>query len=110
MRILLDENVPVDVLPVLHAAGHRVESVNLLGWKGLGNGEVLARAVAGFDLLLTRDKDFDAAVVTSAVTTRFGVVLLTIPQQRGADYAAAFAAVWPADPADLIGKVTRLGP
>ena len=48
MRILLDENVPVDVIPVLRAAGHCAESVNFLGWKGLKNGEVLARAKADF--------------------------------------------------------------
>ncbi len=50
MRILLDENVPVDIIPVLLAAGHHPESVKFLGWKGLKNGEVLARAEAGLPL------------------------------------------------------------
>jgi uncharacterized protein DUF5615 len=35
MRILLDENVPVDLLPFLRAAGHTAESVNFVGWKGV---------------------------------------------------------------------------
>lgn len=35
MRILLDENVPVDILPVLHGAGIEAESVNFIGWKRL---------------------------------------------------------------------------
>jgi len=110
MRILLDENVPIDVIPVLRAAGHHAESVNFLGWKGLENGEVLARAKADFDLFLTRDKDFDAAYIASHVTARFGIVLLRIPQQRGPDYAVAFAGFWPAEPGCLVGEVTRLGP
>ena len=61
MRILLDENVPVDVLPVLRARGHEAESVNFLGWKGLKNGDLLARVQADYDLFVTRDKDFDSA-------------------------------------------------
>jgi predicted nuclease of predicted toxin-antitoxin system len=58
-RILLDENVPVDTLPVLGAAGIEAESVGFIGWKGLQNGELVNRAREQFDLLLTRDKDFD---------------------------------------------------
>jgi len=43
VKILLDENAPVDLLPVLRAAGHVAESVNFLGWKGLQNGDLLAK-------------------------------------------------------------------
>jgi Domain of unknown function (DUF5615) len=55
----LDENVPVDVLPVLRGAGHEAESVNFIGWKGLDNGVLITQAQQRFELLLTRDKDFD---------------------------------------------------
>ena len=109
MRILLDEDVPVDILSSLHAANHDAESVNFLGWKGLPNGELLKRAQAGFDLILPRDKDFDAGQLASFVTPVFGIVLLSIPQQRGPDYVAAFDKVWPVDASILIGKVTRIG-
>ena len=44
MRILLDENVPVDILPVLRGAGIEAESVNFIGWKRLQNGELVVRA------------------------------------------------------------------
>lgn len=42
MRILLDENVPVDILPVLRAADIEAESVNFIGWKRLQNGSFQA--------------------------------------------------------------------
>src|SRR5574341_2323717 len=103
MRILLDEDVPVDLLTPLRAGNHFVESVNFLGWKGLANGELLKRAQTDFDLILTRDKDFDSAQLEHFVTSAFGIVLLSIPQQRGPDYAAAFTQLWPADPSILIG-------
>jgi predicted nuclease of predicted toxin-antitoxin system len=109
MRILLDENVPVDVLEVLQASGHDAQSVNFVGLKGLQNGDLLKRARQQFDLLLTRDKDFTAEYLANHVTPTFGIVLLGIPQQRGLNYAAAFAKIWPPDPALLIGKVTALG-
>jgi predicted nuclease of predicted toxin-antitoxin system len=110
MKILLDEDVPVDILPVLRAAQQEAESVNFLGWKGLPNGELLARAQAGYDLFVTRDKDFEAEPLGRYVTPQFGIVLLAIRQQRGPDYAAVFAKLWPTDPSSLIGKVTQLGP
>jgi predicted nuclease of predicted toxin-antitoxin system len=108
MRILLDENVPVDLLPFLRSAEHTAESVNFIGWKGIKNGDLLTRERTDFDLFITRDKDFDAAQLGRYVTPQFGIVLLAIPQQRGPDYAAAFAALWPADPESLVGQTTRL--
>ncbi len=110
MRILLDENVPVDLLPFLRSAGHTVESVNFIGWKGIKNGDLLTRARADFDLFITRDKDFDASQLGRYVTPQFGIVLLAIPQQRGRDYADAFAALWPADAESLVGQTIRLPP
>jgi len=110
MKILLDENTPVDWLPVLRAAGHVAESVNFLGWKGLRNGDLLAKARAGYELFLTRDKDFDEIALGRYVTPIFGIVLLAIPQQRGPAYAAVFTSLWPPDPRTFLGKVTRLAP
>jgi len=110
MRILLDENVPVDIMAVLQACGHEPESVNCLGWKGMQNGEILLRASKDFDLFLTRDKDFDIEHLGRYAVGSFGVVLLSLRQQPGPAYAAAFAKIWPADSRALAGKVTLLGP
>lgn len=110
MKILLDENVPVEVLPVLHAAGYEADSVNFLSWKGLKNGALIQQAQSSYNLFLTRDKDFEGSALTRYITPDFGIVLLAIPQQRGPAYAEIFAALWPADPQTLVGQITRLVP
>ncbi len=54
MRILLDENL--DWRSGRDLPGHEVESVPLLGWAGIQNGELLRKAVeASFDVLVTMD-------------------------------------------------------
>lgn len=60
MRVLLDENIPVRLKREL--VGHRFASVNDadLGWKGIRNGVLLAKAEGRFDALLTADKNLYA--------------------------------------------------
>lgn len=53
MNILLDENLDWRLRRDL--PGHKVESVPLIGWAGLKNGALLAKAQKRFDLLLTMD-------------------------------------------------------
>ncbi|MDQ3413868.1 MAG: DUF5615 family PIN-like protein [Verrucomicrobiota bacterium] len=54
MRILLDENL--DWRLGRDLPGHQVESVPLLGWAGIQNGELLKKAVAErFEVLVTMD-------------------------------------------------------
>jgi hypothetical protein len=77
--------------------------------KGFQNGDLIEQARKQFDLLLTRDKDFTSEYLIGYVSAAFGVVLLVIPQQRGSEYAAAFAKVWPLEASSFLGKVTRLG-
>ena len=107
MRVLLDENVPVDILPVLRGTGIEAESVNFIGWKGLHNGELIMRAREQFHLLFTRDKDFDEEYLKKQITATFGIVLLAVPQQPGPAYAKAFARLCPSDLDYLVGRVTR---
>src|SRR6266571_3093298 len=56
MRLLLDENLDWRLRRDL--LDHQVESVPLIGWAGIENGELLRKAVeAGFDVLMTMDSN-----------------------------------------------------
>lgn len=56
MRILLDESVPVQVREALH--DQSVSTAVEMGWRGIGNGELLDRAEAeGFELVILADKN-----------------------------------------------------
>ena len=68
MRLLLDESVPHRLKRSL--PGHAVRTVVEIGWGGISNGELLARAAHEFDALITVDKNlqyqqnFDALPIT----------------------------------------------
>lgn len=47
MRVLLDENIPVDLAGLL--SGHDAQTVSGLGWDGVKNGELLRRMQGIFD-------------------------------------------------------------
>ena len=54
MKLLLDENLPVDLRHFL--PGHEPFTVTFMGWKGLKNGALLARAAADkFEAFITKD-------------------------------------------------------
>ena len=56
MRLLLDENLDWRLQRDLPA--HQVDSVPLIGWAGIENGELLKKAVeAGFEVLITMDSN-----------------------------------------------------
>jgi hypothetical protein len=56
MRVLFDQATPVPVR--FHLPQHEIRTAAEEGWGRLGNGELLAAAeAAGFDVLLTTDKN-----------------------------------------------------
>ena len=57
MRILLDENLPVDL--AAEFAGHKVSTVTAQGWRGIKNSQLLRRAQGQFDVLLTKDRNLE---------------------------------------------------
>ncbi len=57
MRILLDESLPRKL--ALEFSGHEVQTVQKHGWSGLKNGELLRRASAEFDVLVTGDQNIE---------------------------------------------------
>jgi predicted nuclease of predicted toxin-antitoxin system len=54
VRILLDENIPTALIPLL--VGHQVDHVDPLGMKSVRNGELLAFARLSYDLFITLDR------------------------------------------------------
>lgn len=59
MKILLDENMPHNLVKALRAEGHQVESVHTLGIAGIKNGELHRIVRDEFDLLFTKDAGFN---------------------------------------------------
>ena len=57
MRILLDESLPRKLAQEL--SGHEVQTVQKQGWVGLKNGELLRRANAEFEVLVTGDQNLE---------------------------------------------------
>lgn len=57
MRLLLDENFPVDFAKRLVA--HEVLTVHSLSWSGIKNGELLRRAHAVCDVFITLDRNLE---------------------------------------------------
>ena len=81
MRILLDENLPVDLASDL--ADHEVATVTGSGWQGIKNGELLLHAQGHFDVLITMDRNIEYQQNIAA----FGisVIVLQAPSNRLAD-------------------------
>ncbi len=78
MRVLLDENIPVDLATLLQ--GHEVQTVSVLGWQGLENGELLQRAADRIDAFVTMDRNIEHQQALAGQT--FGVVLLRARSNR----------------------------
>jgi predicted nuclease of predicted toxin-antitoxin system len=58
MKLLLDENLPHKLRTEI--VGHDVFTVAFMGWSGVENGELLAKAAAdGFDALITTDRGLE---------------------------------------------------
>ena len=55
MRILFDQGTPAPLRD--HLPGHSVETAYEMGWSALRNGELLAKAEAEFDVLITTDRN-----------------------------------------------------
>lgn len=55
MRILIDENLPRYIKSMLQA--HDAVTVQELGWSGIRNGALIARAEIAYDVFLTADKN-----------------------------------------------------
>jgi len=84
LRILLDENVPVQLKAVFR--GHLIKSVNDsdVGWKNIKNGRLLAEMEGRFDLLITADRNMFAQQNLSGRN----ICILVLPVNRRNDVLA----------------------
>jgi hypothetical protein len=92
MRVLLDENLPRLLKGLLGT--HEVKTVQEMQWAGVLNGDLVSRAEAEFDVLLTADKNLRY----SRILRTDGSRLFELPTNRwpilkemGAEVRAAIA-------------------
>lgn len=83
MRILLDENFPVDFAKLL--VGHEVTTLHVhnLGWSGIKNGELLRRASSVCEVFVTLDRNLEFQQNTRVLS--FGILVLYARSNRIAD-------------------------
>ena len=72
MRVLLDENIPHDLIPQF--VGHDVSTVHGLCWAGIKNGDLLMRARGTIDVFVTMDRKLEKQHDLSGLP--FGVVVV----------------------------------
>src|SRR4051812_24374134 len=88
MKVLLDENLPHDLRHLL--VGHEVFTTSFMGWKGLENGDLLAKAAEhGFDVVVSVDADIEyqqnptvlptAVILLRALTNRIDDLRPLVP-------------------------------
>lgn len=72
MKLVLDEDIPRQLVRPFEVAGHTVVHLEQLGWKGIRNGELLRRISGVYDVLVTGDTNmphqqnlaiFDIAII-----------------------------------------------
>lgn len=104
MRILLDENLNWRLEQLL--PGHTVKSVPRIGWAGLKNGKLLARAQENFDVLLTMDGSMASQQNLSKL--KIAIVALRAPSNRLADTSPLMPKVIALLPTLKPGKVVKI--
>ena len=102
MKILIDESLPRYLKQVLHE--HDSFTVQEMGWSGVKNGLLLARAEEQFDVFLTTDKNLryqqnlkhrDVAIVV------FPSNRLSVVKQLDTQLHAALATIAPNEVVEL---------
>ena len=104
MRVLLDENLDWRLRRDL--PGHQVESVPLLGWAGVKNGELRRRTNEQFDILVTMDGHLHEQQNLAA--HGLALVVLRAPSNRLADTRPIMPKLLAALPQLQPGSVTFL--
>jgi len=105
MRILLDENVPVDFAAELR--GHDVSTVVDLGWSGVLNGELMRRAHERCDVFITLDRNIEFQQNIPALP--FGVIVVRAVSNRMIHLRPLAAAILSAISTAKPGQLQKVG-
>jgi Domain of unknown function (DUF5615) len=105
VRVLLDENLPHDLIAGLSA--HTVSTVQGMGWAGVENGELLSRASGQTDAFITMDRKLERQQNLSALP--FGVVLVVARSNRVQDLLPLIPEILAALVRIQAGRLERVG-
>lgn len=105
MRILLDEHLPIGLVPELR--GHAVDTVIGCGWAGIRNGELLRRMRGHYDVLITMDRGIPFQQPLSALP--FGIIIVRAASNRLQHLRPVVPAILAAVSAVRPGQVRQVG-
>ena len=105
MRVLLDEQLPVDLARLLH--GHDVQTVVGRGWSGVKNGDLLRLMAGDYDAFVTMDRNLEFQQNMSVLP--FGVVLVRAPSNRMLHLRPPVPAILAAVATTKSGELHRVG-
>jgi hypothetical protein len=105
VRVLLDEQLPVDLAATL--LGHSVASVVGLGWSGIKNGDLLQRMRREYDALIAMDQGSEFQ--QNIAVLPFGILLVMAPSNRMVHLQPLVPAILEALPRIHAGQLQRIG-
>lgn len=105
MRILLDENFPVDY--ALEFGDSEVHTVHSLGWSGLKNGELLRRAAAVCDVFVTLDRNLEYQQNVKILP--YGIIVVRARSNRMEHLTPLVAEIREAATRVAAGMIERVG-
>ena len=105
MRVLLDEQLPVDLAKEL--SGHSVDTVTGHGWAGIKNGELLRRMQGQYDVLVTMDRGIEFQQHIAVLP--FAIVIVRAPSNRMQDLRPLVPSILAAFRAIRPGVIQRIG-
>ena len=105
MRVLLDEQLPLDLAAALQ--GHSVDTVAGRGWTGITNGELLRRMEGQYDALVTMDRGVEFQQNLTAVTV--AILLVRARSNRMVHLQPLVPAILDALPTLKPGQLHRIG-
>ena len=105
MRVLLDEQLPIDLSPSLR--GHAVDTVVDRGWAGVKNGDLLRRMSGHYDVLITMDRGMEFQQPIPVLP--FGIVIVRAVSNRLQHLTPLVPAILAAVDAIKPGQIQRVG-